>query len=65
MRRTRGCAAAVKGDMVVEVSDGQGQVARACEDRGSKAKALVPVDSLRLRPCHLLCGTCNHFLMSF
>ena len=32
-RRTRGCAAAVKGEIVVEVSEGQGQVARACEDR--------------------------------
>ena len=41
-RRTRGCAAAVKGEVVVEVSDGHGQVARACEDRGFKAKTWVP-----------------------
>ena len=32
-RRARRCAAAVKGEVMVEVSDGQGQVARACEDR--------------------------------
>ena len=28
------CAAAVKGELVVEVSEGHGQIARACEDRG-------------------------------
>ena len=41
-RRTRGCAAALKGEVVVEVSEGYGQVARACEDRGFKAKTWVP-----------------------
>ena len=40
-RRARRCAAAVKGALMVEVSDGQGQVARACEDRGFKAKTWV------------------------
>ena len=37
-RLTRGCAAAVKGEVVVDVSDGHGQVARAREDRGFEAK---------------------------
>ena len=37
----RRCSAAVKGEVMVEVRDGQGQVARACEDRGFKAKAWV------------------------
>ena len=40
-RRARRCAAAVKGEVMVEVSDGQGQVARACEDRGFKTKTWV------------------------
>ena len=47
-RSARGRAAPVvappllKGDVVVEVSEGNGQVARACEDRGFKAKTWVP-----------------------
>ena len=40
-RRARRCAAAVKGEVMVEVSDGQGQAARACEEKGFKAKTWV------------------------
>ena len=40
-RRARRCAAAVKGEVKVEVSDGQGQAARACEEKGFKAKTWV------------------------
>ena len=41
-RRTRCCAAAVKGEVVVEIGEGHGQVARACEDRGLEAKTWLP-----------------------
>ena len=39
--RARRCAAAVKGEVMMEVSDGQGQAARACEEKGFKAKTWV------------------------
>ena len=41
-RRARGSAATMKSAVVVEVSEGDGQGARACEDRGCKAKAWIP-----------------------
>ena len=41
-RRARRCAAAMKSEVVVEVSEGDGQVARACEDGGVKAKTWIP-----------------------
>ena len=49
--RARRCAAAVKSEVVVEVSEGQGQVARACEAGGLTAKTWqeVAVENGRAR----------------
>ena len=58
-RRASRCAAAMKSEAMAEISEGGGQVARVCEDRGFlKPKRGSLVESLLIKPCFLLCVTC-------